>query len=128
MNIINLTDFIYVQSVLFLRNEDIYGFGGTLSGNKKRVYVLMKIFKKIFEIDGEKKTSFRMKYSVDTVLEDRKYENEPVGSSLKEVVDIEGYKFEMVCKPLKDVGITEVKIDYENESLVFIMEEKFHIL
>ena len=52
----------------------------------------MKIFKKIFEIDGEKKTSFRIKYSVETVLEDRKYETERVGSSLREVVDIEGYK------------------------------------
>ena len=88
----------------------------------------MKIFKKIFEIDGEKKTSFRMKYSVETVLDDRKYETERVGSSLREVVDIEGYKFDKACKPLQDNGVKEVKIDYENERLVFIMEEKLHIL
>ena len=68
-----------------------------------------------------------MKYSVETVLDDRKYETERVGSSLREVVDIEGYKFDKACKPLQDNGVKEVKIDYENERLVFIMEEKLHI-
>ena len=37
------------QSVLFLKPGDENDSGGTLSGNKKKVYVIMKILKKCFE-------------------------------------------------------------------------------
>ena len=85
----------------------------------------MKILKKVFVIDGENTTSFRMKYAVEDILDNRKYETEPVGSSLEKVVDQEGYNFVEVSKPLKDVGVIEVQIDYENEGLQFIFNGNF---
>ena len=89
---------------------------------------MMKIFKKIFEIDGEKTTSFRMKYAVENILADQKYETEPVGSSLKNLVDIEGYQFEKVSKPLIErIGVTKIKIDYEKEEAEFEMREQFNL-
>ena len=114
----------YFQSLLFFRKDDSDGLGGTLSGKKKQVYVIMKIFKKVFDIEGEKTTSFRMKYSVEKYLEDRKYETEPVGTSLDTVIDIEGYKFENVSKELIDVGVTTIEIDFKQEGLRFKMEEQ----
>ena len=93
-----------------------------------QVLPLMKIFKKIFEIDGEKTTSFRMKYAVENILADQKYETEPVGSSLKNLVDIEGYQFEKVSKPLIErIGVTKIKIDYEKEEAEFEMREQFNL-
>ena len=65
-----------------------------------------------------------MKYSVEKYLEDRKYETEPVGTSLDTVIDIEGYKFENVSKELKDVGVTAIEIDFKKEGLQFKMEEQ----
>ena len=72
-----------LQSLLFLRRPDEDGTGGTLSGNKADVYVLLKIFKIIFDAII---TSFSLKYSVDRALADKKYEEEPIGSSLLRVV------------------------------------------
>ena len=69
--------------MLFLRRPDEDGTGGTLSGNKADVYVLLKIFKIIFDAII---TSFSLKYSVDRALADKKYEDEPIGSSLLRVL------------------------------------------
>ena len=72
-----------LKSLLFLRRGNEDGTGGTLSGNKTNVYVLLKIFKNIFEAII---TSFALKYSVDRALADEKYETEPIGSSLLRVL------------------------------------------
>ena len=45
------------RSLLFYKPEDGDKTGGTLSGNKKKVYVLLKIMKKIFNADI---TSFKV--------------------------------------------------------------------
>ena len=44
---------------MFLKPEDENGSGGTLSGNKKLVYVMMKILKKCYE--DVNITSFKVK-------------------------------------------------------------------
>ena len=75
--------YFFFQSLLFLRRGNEDGTGGTLSGNKSDVYVLLKIFKNIFEAIV---TSFALKYSVDRALTDEKYEKEPIGSSLLRVL------------------------------------------
>ena len=66
-----------------MRRPDEDGTGGSLSGKKCEVYVLLKIFKNIFEAII---TSFALKYSVDRALADEKYETEPIGSSLLRVL------------------------------------------
>ena len=45
------------RSLLFYKPEDEDKTGGTLSGNKKKVYVLLKIMKKCFNADI---TSFKV--------------------------------------------------------------------
>ena len=49
------------QSVLFLKPGDENDSGGTLSGNKRLVYVLMKILKKCYE--DVNITSFKVEFS-----------------------------------------------------------------
>ena len=55
-------------------NED--GTGGTLSGNKKYVYILLKISKLLH---GVSLTSFSLKFAVDHGIPDVKYETAPIG-------------------------------------------------
>ena len=50
-----------VQSVLFFKPGDENDSGGTLSGNKRLVYVLMKILKKCHE--DVNITSFKVEYT-----------------------------------------------------------------
>ena len=48
---------------MFLKPEDENGSGGTLSGKKKLVYVMMKILKKCYE--DVNITSFKVKLSLE---------------------------------------------------------------
>ena len=56
---------------------------GTLQGNKKLVYVLAKILKKC---TAEDMSSYDIKYAVSRSISAKKYETEPVGSSLQRVL------------------------------------------
>ena len=60
--------------MLFLRQNDDDGTGGTLSHNKQQVYILLKIFKLIY---GVEITSFSLKFAIDRAL--------GKGSSKKEI-------------------------------------------
>ena len=114
------------QCILFFRTADELGKGGTLSGNKRLVYALLKILRKIHEeADSESSTSFKMKYTVENALREEIYETEPVSKSLQMVLQnwtTEDKKFEGVCLELRNIGISQIKIDFEKEGggLMFI--------
>ena len=59
---VGLTSDLFFQSVLFLKpgDKNKNDSGGTLSGNKRLVYVLMKILKKCYE--DVNITSFKVVY------------------------------------------------------------------
>ena len=54
----------FFKSLLFMRAEE-NGSGGSLSGNKKDVYIFLKIMKLMF---GVSLTSFYLKYAIDRAL------------------------------------------------------------
>ena len=111
--------------MLFLKPGDS---GGTLSGNKRFVYVMMKILKKCYE--DVNITSFKvsthsyfqsemtgifllqMKFAVDRSLEGRRYETDPIGPSLKRVLRYWTVrnKFEetRIHPDLKKIGVTSI--------------------
>ena len=55
----------YFQSLLFMRPNDKNGSGGTLSGNKKDVYIFLKVMKLMFDVSI---TSFLLKFAIDRAL------------------------------------------------------------
>ena len=59
------------QSVLFLKPGDENDSGGTLSGNKRLVYVLMKILKKCYE--DVNITSFKVSRTLSQILNVQAY-------------------------------------------------------
>ena len=90
-----------------------------MSGKKRDVYVLLKIFKLLF---GVSITSFSLKFSIDRSLEDVRYETAPVGESLKRAMryyTTRG-KFNGVHPDLAKIGVKEIKIDYIKEKIGFI--------
>ena len=107
-----------MQSLLFLRPDDESGSGGTLSGNKKDVYVLLKIIKLI---RNGSVTSFTLKYAIDRGLEDVVYETAALGPSLERVLryfTLRG-KLDGVNDDLAKIGVKTIKIyiksNYETE-------------
>ena len=75
-----------LQSLLFLRPDDRNGSGGTLSGNKKSVYILLKILKLL---RNGSITSFTLKYATDRGLEEVVYETAALGPSLQRVLRLD---------------------------------------
>ena len=117
-----LSDFIFFKSLLFLRPNDENGSGGTLSGNKKDVYIHLKISKLLHGVDM---TSFSQKFAVDRGLPDKKYETAPVGASLERVkryYSIRG-KLQGVNKELAAIGVKEIIDDDVREEVGFIFDE-----
>ena len=111
-----------MQSLLFLRPDDESGSGGTLSGNKKDVYVLLKILKLI---RNGSVTSFTLKYAIDRGLEDVVYETAALGPSLERVLryfTLRG-KLDGVNDDLAKIGVKAIKIYYEEEELEFVFDE-----
>ena len=93
------------------------GYGGTLSGNKREVYKMLKILKLCCKADIE---SFKLKYAMDRCLDDRKYEDADVGSSLLRVLrywTLRG-KFDGVHPDLKKIGVKKIQV--EEDGIVFI--------
>ena len=87
---------------------------------------MLKILKKVFDAPI---TSFNLKYGVERALQEKKYEIAPIASSLKRVLSFwttKEEKFVGIAQALKDLGVTEIKIDYETEEggLVFIGDIK----
>ena len=110
-----------------MRPDDESGKGGTLSGKKRDVYVLLKIFKLLF---GVSITSFSLKFSIDRSLEDVRYETAPVGESLKRATryyTIRG-KFNGVHPELAKIGVKEIKIDYNHEKIGFIFARGRYVM
>ena len=111
-----------MQSLLFLRPDDESGSGGTLSGNKKDVYVLLKIIKLI---RNGSVTSFTLKYAIDRGLEDVVYETAALGPSLERVLryfTLRG-KLDGVHDDLAKIGVKAIKIYHEEEELEFVFDE-----
>ena len=105
-----------------MRPNDVYGSGGTLSGNKKDVYIQLKISKLLHGVDM---TSFSQKFAVDRCLHDKKYETAPVGASLERVkryYTIRG-KLNGVNKELAAMGIKDIRHSYAAEEVGFIFNE-----
>ena len=104
-----------------MRPDDENGSGGTLSGNKKDVYVLLKILKLI---RNGSVTSFALKFATDRGLEDVVYETAALGPSLEMVLryfTLRG-KFDGVHDDLADIGVKAIKIHYEEQELEFVFE------
>ena len=117
-----VSDFICFKSLLFLRPNDENGSGGTLSGNKKDVYIHLKISKLLHGVDM---TSFSQKFAVDRGLPDKKYETAPVGTSLERVkryYTIKG-KLQGVNKELEAIGVKDIRHNYAEEEVGFIFDE-----
>ena len=105
-----------------MRPNDENGSGGTLSGNKKDVYIHLKISKLLHGVDM---TSFSQKFAVDRGLPDEKYETAPVGASLERVkryFTIKG-KLQGVNKELEAIGVKDIRHNYAEEEVGFIFEE-----
>ena len=113
---------IFFKSLLFFRPNDESGSGGTLSGNKKDVYIHLKISKILHGVDM---TSFNQKFAVDRGLPDKKYETAPVGASLERVkryYSIRG-KLRGVNKELAAIGVKDITDDDVREEVGFIFDE-----
>ena len=106
-----------------------------MSGNKRLVYVMMKILKKCYE--DVNITSFKvdilsnlitlaiflfqMKFAVDRSLEGRRYETDPIGPSLQRVLRYWTVrnKFEeaRIHPDLRNIGVTRIRV--QEEGLLF---------
>ena len=89
--------------------------GKTLEGEKLRVYVVLKILKKMFKTDL---SSYILKYSVDQALQDKKYTTEEIGKSLKAVLkyhllDGEFTEDSEIAEQLKNIGVAKISIEHE---------------
>ena len=108
----------YVQTLLFLRpcNED--GSGGTLSGSKKNVYVILKILKLLFGVDL---SSFSLKFAVDRALEETKFEVAPIGPSLERALRYHTVRGKLcgIHPDLVKIGITRIEVDFKAEKVCF---------
>ena len=127
---------LFLQCLLFYREDK------TLAGNKIKVYVVTKILRKCTNTDI---TSFKvfmnehfipfidlinlhafylqMKFAVDRFLDAKKYEEAPIGQSLKRVLKYwtMAGKFTGVHPELAKIGVTEVKVT--EEGLEFIRDD-----
>ena len=93
-----------------------------MSGNKKNVYVLLKIIKLI---RNGSVTSFTLKYAIDRGLEDVVYETAALGPSLERVLryfTLRG-KLDGVHDDLANIGVKGIIIYYEEEELEFVFDE-----
>ena len=105
-----------------------------MSGNKRLVYVMMKILKKCYEdvnitsfkVDILSKLIktiflFQMKFAVDRSLEGRRYETDPIGPSLQRVLRYWTVrnKFEeaRIHPDLRQIGVSSIRV--EEEGLLF---------
>ena len=113
---------------MFLRPDEDDGTGGTLSGNKKNVYIILKIFKLLFDVSLP---SFFLKFAIDRALEGKKYEKTDIGPSLERVMryHIVRGKFEGVHPLLRKMGVSSIKIDLKKEEILFnfIWNDASHI-
>ena len=81
----------------------------TLSGTRKQVYVLLKIFK---YLTGSGAKSYECKFAVHEVLSNKKTTSDKIGEAIREVIDwknIQG-KFNSVHQDLKNLGVTKIEI------------------
>ena len=102
-----------------MRPDDENGSGGTLSGNKKDVYIYLKIAKLLH---GVSMTSFSLKFAVDRGLPDKRYETMPVGDSIRRVLRFYTIRDKLhgVNKHLADIGVKEIKVDFDTEEVEFV--------
>ena len=83
----------------------------------------MKTLKFLF---GVKITSFILKFAIDRSLPHSRYERAPIGASLERVLryhTVKG-KFFGVHPDLKEIGIKKIEVDFVNEYIVFIFNDK----
>ena len=110
LRFINPEEVIVEQCILFLKGGDPNGKGGTLSGNKLLVYVIMKILKKCTDA---KLQSFKIKFAVFNALAHSRYETGDIGTSLERVLrylTLRG-KFDGVHPELAKIGVKKIKVE-----------------
>ena len=119
LRFINPEEVIVEQCILFLKGDDPEGHGGTLSGNKLFVYIIMKILKKCTDA---KLQSFKMKFAVHNALANARYETEDVGTSLDRVLRYWTVrdKFNGVEETLANIGVKRVEV--KEDGLLFVMD------
>ena len=101
-----------------MRPNDEDGSGGTLSGVKKNVYLILKILKLLF---GADLTSFSLKFAVDRSLDETKYEEAPIGPSLERALRYHTVRGKLcgVHPDLDKIGVTKIEVDFETETVSF---------
>ena len=112
------------QSLLFLRPSK-NGKGGTLSGKKLDIYILLKILNLVHDA---KIKSFILKFCVEMTLGEEKYEKADIGSSLQRVRrfhELRG-KFVGVNPKLAEIGVKRIGLNYDEELFGFIFEDINH--
>ena len=117
LRFINPEEVIVEQCILFLKEDDPNGQGGTLSGNKLLVYIIMKILKKC---TNAKLQSFKIKFAVFNALANARYETEDIGTSLERVLRYWTVrdKFNGVEETLAKTGVKKVEVT--PEGLLFV--------
>ena len=88
-----------------------------MSGNKKSVYIMMKILKKCTDA---KLQSFKMKFAVHNALSHVRYETEDIGVSLERVMRFWTVRdmFNGVHKSLAEIGVKRVEV--KEDGLLFV--------
>jgi len=119
LRFINPEEVIVEQCILFLKGDDPNGQGGTLSGNKLLVYIIMKILKKCTDA---KLQSFKIKFAVFNALANARYETEDIGTSLERVLRYWTVrdKFNGVEETLANIGVKRVEV--KEDGLLFVMD------
>ena len=92
-----------------------------MSGNKLKVYVIMKILKKCTDA---KLQSFKMKFAVHNALANVRYETEDLGVSLERVLRFWTVRdmFPGVEKTLAEIGVKRVEV--KEDGLLFVMSDE----
>ena len=82
----------------------------------------MKILKLIF---GVSITSFFLKFSVDRTLEEYKYEEMDLGTSLNRALRYPTVcgKFVGVHPEFKEIGVKKIEIDFEKKCVIFMFAD-----
>ena len=93
-----------------------------MSGNKKDVYIFLKISKLLH---GSKMTSFSLKFAVDRGLPEKKEESEKLGKLLQKVLRYYTIKDKLqgVNPKLAKIGVKEIRLNFEAAQIGFIFDE-----
>ena len=119
LRFINIEEVIADPCILFLDRH-------SLAGNKKSVYIIMKVLKKCADANL---TSYQMKFAVHNALSSKKFEKEDIKSSLDHVLKYRTIRNKFngrVDEALKTVGVKEIIL--QDEGVLFVMDKNVDLV